>query len=444
MIDARQLAICSVAFLTACGGGIRDTAPASSAPPPPTIALAPSATSVMLNGAAVEITPTLTGVTGPLAWSVTPKANIGDTLYTLPDKPIAAYAAPWDLTADKVTITATAGGISNAIQLTVKPSPVQELWVTLPVTWKIAFGDPPYLAGARPVDSAVDQSGNLYLAYSSPVSEIKKVATDGSITTHARVGEPMSLAFGPNQVLYAVDRLGPSAYAIRRIAQDGTVSTLTQTAPYDAATGTIDGASDVATAYTLNLAVAPDGLVYATDGSRVRKIAPDGSFSTLAGGGCEAGGPPGSTCADRNNPVDGLGAQARFLGPADIVADKAGNLYVSDVVLIRKLTPAGEVTTLAGRTSRNFDFINEIDGTGKAAAFGGNGPMAIDAAGNLYRLSPTGQLRKITPSGVASTVAAALGPTGAQPQYGIASLHAGTPGVVMLQSYARLSKVRVD
>ncbi|VXB37773.1 hypothetical protein [Massilia sp. 9I] len=398
----------------------------------------------MPNGAAVEITPTLTGVTGPVSWSATPKASIGDTLYTLSDKPIAAYAAPWDMTADKVTITASAGGVSNAIQLNVKPSPAPAPWVDLPVTWGIAFGDPPTLTGARPVDSAIDQSGNLYLAYSSPVSEIKKVATDGSITTYARVGEPVALAFGPGGVLYVVDRLASSAYAIRRISGDGTVSTWTETAPYDAARGTIDGAARVATAYTLRLAVAPDGTVYATDGSRVRKIAQDGSFATLAGGGCETGVPPGSACAERRNPVDGLGTQARFMGPAAVVTDKAGNLYISDVALIRKITPAGEVTTLAGRTSRNFDFVNEIDGTGSAAVFSGNGPMTIDAAGNLYKLSQTGQLRKITPAGVASTVASSIGFTGAQPQNRIVSLHALSPGVLVLQSYARLSKIRVD
>lgn len=398
----------------------------------------------MPNGAAVEITPTLTGITGPVTWSVTPMASIGSTLYTLADKPIAAYAPPFDLASDKVTITASAGGISSSVELNVKPSPAPMHWVTLPVTWQVAFGDPPFLTGARPVASAGDQAGNLYLAYSSPVSEIKKVATDGSITTYAKVGEPISLAYGPNRVLYVVDKLGASAYAIRRIADDGTVSTLTQTAPYDAATGTVDGASGVATAYTLNLAVAPDGAVYATDGSRVRRIAPDGSFSTLAGGGCEAGAPPGSTCLDRRNPVDGLGTLARFMGPAAIVADQAGNLYVSDVALIRKITPAGAVTTLAGRTSRNFDFVNDIDGTGSAAVFSGNSPMAIDAAGNLYKLGDRGQLRKITPSGVASTVATSLGFTGARPQDAIVSLYAGMPGVVVLQTYAQLSKVRVD
>ena len=448
MINARQLVMSSVVLLTACGGGGHGTAPGSSSPPPappaPTIALAASTTSVMPNGSVVEITPTLTGVAGPVTWSVTPRASIGTTLYTLPDKPIAGYAAPSDLTADKVTITASAGGISNSIQLDVKPSPVPVPWVTLPVTWEVTWGDPPQLTGARPVDSAADQSGNLYLAYSSPVSEIKKVATDGSITTHARVNEPVSLAFGPDRVLYVVDRLGVSTYAVRRIAADGTMSTLTQTAPYDAAAGTIDGASGVATAYTLNLAVAPDGAVYASDGSRIRRIAPDGSLSTLAGGGCEAGAPQGATCAAQRNPVDGRGPQARFMSPDDIVTDKAGNLYVSDLALIRRVTPAGEVTTLAGRTIRNFDFVDDIDGTGSAAQFSSNSPMTIDAAGNLYKLGSRGQLRKITPSGVVTTVAASLGFTGAQPQNRIVSLHAVTPGVVMLQSYAQLSNVRVD
>jgi hypothetical protein len=393
----------------------------------------------MSNGALVEITPTLTGVTGPVSWSVTPKTNMGETLYTLPDKLIAAYAAPGDVVADKVTITASAGGISNSIQLYVKQSPVPVPWVTLPITWKVAFGDPPYLTGARPVDSVADQAGNQYIAYPLPVSEIKKVAADGRITTYARINNPISLALGPTGVLYVADSVGASTYAIRQIADDGTVSTLTQTAPYDAATGTIDGVSGVATAYTLNLAVAPDGTVYATDGSRVRKIAPDGSFSTLAGGGCE-GGIAGSGCA---NPTDGPGTQARFIGPDEIVADRAGNLYVSDRTLLRKITPAGNVTTLAGRTRANYDFYDEADGTGNAAYFFDNGPMAIDPAGNLYRLGSRGLLRKITPAGVVTTVAT-LGLNLAQPQTRIVSLDASTAGVVILQSYAQLSKVRVE
>ena len=398
----------------------------------------------MQNGSSVEITATLTGVTGPVTWSAAPKSPIGDTLYALPDNPIAIYGGPGDPAVDKVTITASAGGISNSIQLNVKPAPVPVPWVTLPVTWEVAFGDPPYLTGPRPVDSVADQSGNLYVAYSSPVSEIKKVATDGSMTTYAHVGEPTSLAVGPGGVLYVVDKVSGYEFAIRRIAADGTMSTLTQTAPYEASIGTIDGAAKVATAYRLNIAVAPDGTVYATDGFKVRKIAPDGALSTLAGRGCEAGTPLGSTCTSQLNPVDGDGMQAQFMGPDEIVTDKAGNLYVSDVLLVRKVTPAGKVTTLAGRTKSNFNFFADVDGTGSAAFFVDNGPMTIDAAGNLYKLSRTGRMRKITPSGVTTTVANTPMVTGARPQLGVASVSAGEPGVLILQSYAGLSKVRVD
>lgn len=450
MINVRHLAMCSALLLAACGGGSRDTASASSPPPPPlpppppTIALTPSATSMMHNGSSVEITATLTGVTGPVTWSATPKSPIGDTLYALPDNPIAIYGGPGDPAVDKVTITASAGGISNSIQLNVKPAPVPVPWVTLPVTWEVAFGDPPYLTGPRPVDSVADQSGNLYVAYSSPVSEIKKVATDGSLTTYARVGKPTSLAVGPGGVLYVVDALGAYEFAIRRIAADGTISTLTQTAPYDASIGTIDGAARVATAYQLNIAVAPDGTVYATDGFKIRKIAPDGALSTFAGRGCEAGTPLGSTCASQLNPVDGVGTQAQFMNPDEIVTDKDGNLYVSDALLVRKVTPAGKVTTLAGRTKTNFNAFTDIDGMGGAAFIDGNGPMTIDAAGNLYKLSSRGLMRKITPSGVTTTVANTPRMTGAQPQFGVASISAGAPGVVILQSYAGLSKVKVD
>lgn len=444
MINTRHLAMFSAVLLAACGGGGHDTAPDVSSPPAPTIALTPSTTTLMPNGAGVEITPELTGISGPITWSVTPKNSIGSTLYTLQDKPIAAYAPPSDLMTDKVTITASAGGIMNSIELNVRRSPVATPWLTLPVTWTVALTDPPSIRGALPVNSAADLSGNLYVAYSSPVSEIKKVAMDGSISTYAHVHDPISLAFGPDRILYVVDRLGPAEYAIRRIADDETMSTLTQTAPYDARIGTVNGAAGVATAYTLSLAVAPDGTVYATDGSRVRKIAPDGAFSTLAGGDCDVSNMPRLPCAEQNKPVDGLGKDARFMGPAQIVTDKAGNLYVSDILLIRKITPAGDVTTLAGRASRNFDYLEDVDGTGNAAIFGGNSPMAIDAAGNLYKLGERGQLRKITPSGVVTTVATSIGFFIGRPQNRIVSLYAGIPGVVILQSYAELSKIQVD
>jgi hypothetical protein len=170
----------------------------------------------MRNGAAVEIRPVLTNLTGPMMWSFTPASS--GTLNTA-NPAVATFSPSGEGTADKVSITATVGGVSQSIQLDVKPSPPLVPYLDLPAVWTISFGEPNHLTGARPVASAADKSGNLYLAYTAPVSEIKKVGTDGSITTYAHVSNPGSLAFGSNGVLYVVDRVGSSAYAIRRMTR---------------------------------------------------------------------------------------------------------------------------------------------------------------------------------------------------------------------------------
>ena len=101
---------------------------------------------------------------------------------------------------------------------------------------------------------------------------------------------------------------------------------------------------------------------------------------------------------------DGAGAQARFADPFALVLDRAGNLYVADAGQnnrIRKIDASGVVSTFAGGAREGL-----ADGAGSAAAFHTPSGLAIDGAGNLY-VADTGNnaIRKITPQGVVSTLA---------------------------------------
>jgi sugar lactone lactonase YvrE len=104
-----------------------------------------------------------------------------------------------------------------------------------------------------------------------------------------------------------------------------------------------------------------------------------------------------------NASEDGVGTQATFWRPEDLVADSGGNLYVVErgASKIRKISPAGVVTTFAGNI-----IPGSIDGIGTKASFLGPSGLTIDASGNLY-IADTGnnKIRKISPVGVVTTVA---------------------------------------
>jgi gliding motility-associated-like protein len=152
-----------------------------------------------------------------------------------------------------------------------------------------------------------------------------------------------------------------------------------------------------ATTFSLPSAVAVDaaGNVYLAEGyTLIRKITPGGAVNTLAGSLL-----PGNT--------NGVGGAARFHNPAGLAVDAAGNVYVADDLngLIRKITPDGVVTTLAGSGAHG-----STDGTGTAASFSNPTGIAVDAAGNVYVAdygpgTLNNKIRKITPAGVVSTLA---------------------------------------
>jgi len=135
------------------------------------------------------------------------------------------------------------------------------------------------------------------------------------------------------------------------------------------------------------------GDVYVVDSGNytIRKIAPSGDVTTLAG------------LAGRSGSDDGIGSVARFNQPSAVATDGNGNVYVADTGnhAIRKITPAGVVTTLAGSAG----FPGSTDGRGSEARFRSPLGIATNGSGNVYVADSNNSIRKITPDGVVSTFA---------------------------------------
>jgi sugar lactone lactonase YvrE len=164
-----------------------------------------------------------------------------------------------------------------------------------------------------------------------------------------------------------------------------------------------DGLGTVARfASCTGIAIDSSGNLFVADtaNSTIRKITPGAEVSTFAG----SAGVIGAS--------DGVGTSALFYNPISIAIDSANNLYVADNLNsnIRKVTPAGVVTTLAGMA----ETIGWVDGNGSAALFNQPNGIAIDGAGNVY-VADTGNstVRKITPAGTVTTLAGLAGAVGA-------------------------------
>jgi sugar lactone lactonase YvrE len=210
----------------------------------------------------------------------------------------------------------------------------------------------------------------------------------------ARFNHPIGLAVDAAGNLFIADEVNDT---IRKVTPAGVVSTI---AGDPGVAGGFDGTGSVVR-FNIPSGTAVDsaGNIYVADAgnSAIRMIAPSGLVSTFAG----YIGIPGS--------VDGVGTNARFIEPQGIAIDSLGNLYVSDNNTIRKIAPDGTVTTIAGV----YGISGTADGTGTAARFEGPTGVAVDGQGNVFVAdSDNNTIRKVTPSGVVTTVAGQAGVLG--------------------------------
>jgi sugar lactone lactonase YvrE len=186
---------------------------------------------------------------------------------------------------------------------------------------------------------------------------------------------------------------------IRKIAPDGTVNTFAGVA---GSHGSADGIGGNAQFWApFGIAVDGSGNIYVADtaNNTIRKITPNGVVSTLAG------------TAGRPGKADGIGSQARFRNPWDVAVDSSGNVIVADMSnnTIRKITPDGAVTTFAGQA----EMAGSADGFATNARFNDPFAVAVDSTGNIF-VSDSGNniIRKITPQGVVTTLAGLAGHAG--------------------------------
>ena len=266
------------------------------------------------------------------------------------------------------------------------------VWAQQYVISTIAGGAPPATPASAaaasigdPTRLATDGAGNVYFGSLHSVFKVDAGGTltrlagngragnsgDGGPASAAQLSFPMGIAVDAAGNVFVADR---DAAVVRKIAANGTISTV-------AGTGTAGFAGDgsAAAAAQLNgpfgVAVDAAGNLYIADTNNqvVRKVSGDGTISTVAGNGMT--GYSGDGGAARN---------AWLNGPESVAVDAAGNLYIADTFngRIRRVAVDGTISTAAGVGSTG---VYSGDG-GPANLAGISLPtdVAVDRAGNLY------------------------------------------------------------
>jgi sugar lactone lactonase YvrE len=280
----------------------------------------------------------------------------------------------------------------------------------------------------NPHGIAIDGANNIYVADGGN-HRIRKITPAGLVSTIAGSGtpgfvdgqgtaaqfyHPVGISIDRQDNIYVADQ---SNHSIRKITPSGWVSTLAGSGKH----GYLNEQGKKAY-FNSPVGVISDGQdnLYVTDGGnhRIRKITPAGVVSTWAGSGVTGF-------------ADGSGTSAQFYNPLGITIDGNDNLYIAEYSnhSIRKVTPAGIVSTIVGSGK---DGLGYVDGPVTTAKIFTPSNITIDNQGNLYFTEWYGnRIRKITPSGWVSTVVASGTPAGFSDGIGPIAKFRNPDGIVL-------------
>ncbi len=257
-----------------------------------------------------------------------------------------------------------------------------------------------------PFDVAVGGAGNIYVADNGN-HRIRKVTPGGTISTVVGTGTqgfggdggrassaapnfPRHLGLNGDGNLYIADGAN---HRIRKVAVDGTISTVAGTG-VPGFSGDGGRATEAQLAFAQDVAVDSNGTIYVADttNSRIRTVTSEGVISTAVGMSHLSG--------------DGaLATDAVLFFPWDVATDNAGNLYVADTNnhAVRCITPDGVINTVAGTGDAGF---GADGGLAIETALAFPRGVAVDGSGSIY-IADTGtnRVRKVSPEGVISKVA---------------------------------------
>jgi sugar lactone lactonase YvrE len=259
-----------------------------------------------------------------------------------------------------------------------------------------------------PFDVAVDGSGNLFVAEAYG-NRIRKISASGDVSTVAGTGTqgfsgddgpavdaqlfvPTGVAVDNAGNLY-IDDYGNAR--VRKVSPDGTITTV---AGGGKSREDSVRATDAQLLYALGVALDNQGNLYiAEEYAGIRKVSPDGTITTAAGGGKDW------------NIADGVSANSVILLPIAVAVDGSGNLSIADWQFntrVRRVSAAGILTTVAG--NGQYCCFSGDGGPAASAQFSDPSSVALDASGNIYIADArNGRIRKVSPDGTITTVATA-------------------------------------